>query len=29
VTETPKNEKFISQDHIGGFSAKRKCTNTS
>jgi hypothetical protein len=28
VTESPKNEGFISQDHIGGFSMNRECTNT-
>jgi hypothetical protein len=28
VTEPPKNEGFVSQDHIGGFSTKRECANT-
>jgi hypothetical protein len=28
VTEPHKNDGFVSQDHIGGFSMKRECTNT-
>jgi hypothetical protein len=23
-----RNERFVSQDHIGGFSTKRECANT-
>jgi hypothetical protein len=29
VIETPKNEGFIYQDHIGGFSVMREYTNTT